>query len=203
LATHSRVPTRQVAAETWLDPRTLLQSERRSANEFADETLRDGETARDVGGSHCPDSLVRETHADAGDGGDVRRMAHNPEVEGSNPSPATKMQVRGPIRTRMGPLACGLCTDLSTALPFGRSGRVGSLSVRDPNRSALGAVVVGEVTEVRVVPHSRRLAKVPLRRIGCTTYRISGYSTSVTERLLYDVIRALLVRSGLRLGGAA
>ncbi len=43
-------------------------------------------------------------------------MAHNPEVEGSNPSPATKMQVRGPLRTRMGPLACGLRTDLCTAL---------------------------------------------------------------------------------------
>jgi hypothetical protein len=32
--------------------------------------------------------------------GDARRMAHNPEVEGSNPSPATKMQVRGPFSNR-------------------------------------------------------------------------------------------------------
>jgi hypothetical protein len=31
-------------------------------------------------------------------GGDVRRMAHNPEVEGSNPSPATK--ARGPFSNR-------------------------------------------------------------------------------------------------------
>jgi hypothetical protein len=32
------------------------------------------------------------------DVGDVRRMAHNPEVEGSNPSPATK--ARGPVSNR-------------------------------------------------------------------------------------------------------
>ena len=69
-----------------------------------------------MGDSHCLDSLVSETRRDAGDGGDVRRSAHNPEVEGSNPSPATKMQVRGPFRTRMGPLACGLRTDLCMAL---------------------------------------------------------------------------------------
>jgi len=31
-------------------------------------------------------------------GGDARRMAHNPEVEGSNPSPATK--ARGPLSNR-------------------------------------------------------------------------------------------------------
>ena len=34
------------------------------------------------------------------DGGDERRMAHNPEVEGSNPSPATKMQVRSHFSNR-------------------------------------------------------------------------------------------------------
>jgi hypothetical protein len=33
------------------------------------------------------DSLVSATRRNAGDRGDVRRMAHNPEVEGSNPSP--------------------------------------------------------------------------------------------------------------------
>ncbi len=33
-----------------------------------------------------------------GDGGDVRRMAHNLEVEGSDPSPATK--ARGPFSNR-------------------------------------------------------------------------------------------------------
>jgi hypothetical protein len=48
------------------------------------------ETTRVVGDSNCPDCLVSETRRNAGDGGDVRRMAHNPEVEGSNPSPATK-----------------------------------------------------------------------------------------------------------------
>jgi hypothetical protein len=50
----------------------------RAANGFANETLRDGETARDVGGNHRPDSLVSGTCWDAGDGGDVRRSAHNP-----------------------------------------------------------------------------------------------------------------------------
>jgi hypothetical protein len=55
-----------------------------------------GETSRDrrrwparVGqGQDGPGETVR----DAGDGG---RMSHNPEVAGSNPAPATKVQVRG------------------------------------------------------------------------------------------------------------
>jgi hypothetical protein len=34
------------------------------------------------------------------DGGDVRRGAHNPEVAGSNPAPATK--ARGPFSNREG-----------------------------------------------------------------------------------------------------
>ena len=56
-----------------------------------------GETAQDVGDNHCLDSLVRETRRNVGDEGDARRMAHNPEVEGSNPSPATKSAGQGPL----------------------------------------------------------------------------------------------------------
>ncbi len=41
-----------------------------------------GETAWDVGDSHCPASLVSETRRKAGDGGDVRRGAHNPATTG-------------------------------------------------------------------------------------------------------------------------
>ena len=52
------------------------------------------ETARDTGDAQRDLHLVGETRRDAGDGGDARRMAHNPEVAGSNPAPATK--ARGP-----------------------------------------------------------------------------------------------------------
>ena len=47
---------------------------------------------------------------DAGWSSSVARWAHNPEVVGSNPTPATK--ARGRIRTRIRPLACILCTGL-------------------------------------------------------------------------------------------
>ena len=53
-----------------------------------------------MGDGFRADSLVSETRRDAGDRGDVRRMAHNPEVEGSNPSPATNTQARGPFPNR-------------------------------------------------------------------------------------------------------
>jgi hypothetical protein len=56
-----------------------------------------GETVRDVGDSYRPDFLVSETGQNTGDGGDVRRSAHNPEVEGSNPSPATKFAGQRPL----------------------------------------------------------------------------------------------------------
>src|SRR5262249_27171529 len=42
--------------------------------------------------------LVSETGRNVGDVGDVRRSAHNPEVAGSNPAPATK--ARGPLSNR-------------------------------------------------------------------------------------------------------
>ena len=48
------------------------------------------ETARNVGDAHGADSLVSETRRDDGDGGDVRRSAHNPEVGGSKLPPATR-----------------------------------------------------------------------------------------------------------------
>ena len=57
-----------------------------------------GETERDADDARRGDSKVSETRRNAGDGGDGRRMAHNPEVEGSNPSPATK--ARGPFSNR-------------------------------------------------------------------------------------------------------
>ena len=43
------------------------------------------------------DLLVSETPWDAGDGADVRRSAHNPEVAGSNPAPATKSAGQRPL----------------------------------------------------------------------------------------------------------
>ena len=56
------------------------------------------ETARDADDGRRAHRQVSETRRDAGDVGDVCRMAHNPEVEGSNPSPATK--AKGPFSNR-------------------------------------------------------------------------------------------------------
>ena len=47
-----------------------------------------------------PDCLVRETLWNAGDRGDTCRMAHNPEVAGSNPAPATSFRRSGPFPSR-------------------------------------------------------------------------------------------------------
>jgi hypothetical protein len=44
------------------------------------------------------------------------RSAHNPEVAGSNPAPATK--VRGPFHDRKGPSACRMLTDPLTEAWF-------------------------------------------------------------------------------------
>src|SRR5215468_3741250 len=49
-----------------------------------------GETLREVGDAQLGDRQVSETRRNAGDEEDVRRGAHNPEVAGSNPAPATK-----------------------------------------------------------------------------------------------------------------
>ena len=56
------------------------------------------ETKRDTGDAQRGLRLVSETLRNTGDGGGARRSAHNPEVEGSNPSPATK--ARGPFSNR-------------------------------------------------------------------------------------------------------
>ncbi len=55
---------------------------------------------RDTGDARPAAQQVIETRRDAGDGRDARRMAHNPEVAGSNPAPATK--ARGPFSNREG-----------------------------------------------------------------------------------------------------
>jgi hypothetical protein len=49
-----------------------------------------GETERDADDACQAAPQVSETRRDAGDAQDVRRMAHNPEVAGSNPAPATR-----------------------------------------------------------------------------------------------------------------
>jgi hypothetical protein len=46
-----------------------------------------GETERDADDGRRDDKQVGETRRDAGDVQDARRMAHNPEVAGSNPAP--------------------------------------------------------------------------------------------------------------------
>jgi len=74
-----------------------------SAHRLTDLLMRSGgtvETGRDTGDAHQGLRLVSETRRNAGDVGDGGRMAHNPEVEGSNPSPATK--ARGPFSNREG-----------------------------------------------------------------------------------------------------
>ena len=49
---------------------------------------------------------------DAGWSSSVARWAHNPEVAGSNPVPATSGN--GPRRTLRGPFSCPMDTDLDT-----------------------------------------------------------------------------------------
>ena len=72
-----------------------------------------GETTRDTSDAPRGLRLVSETHRDTRDVGDARRMAHNPEVAGSNPAPATK--VRGPSSNREGAFCMSLCTDCARA----------------------------------------------------------------------------------------
>jgi hypothetical protein len=64
-----------------------------------------GETTWVTGDAERKLRLVSETRQNVGDVEDARRSAHNPEVEGSNPSPATK--ARGPLSNRK--RASGLC----------------------------------------------------------------------------------------------
>jgi hypothetical protein len=70
------------------------------------ETRRDGGDTEDLRRlrSAGPPRPVRRPET-ARDGGDARRMAHNPEVEGSNPSPATKRSTSEPCL----PAEAGFC----------------------------------------------------------------------------------------------
>ena len=70
------------------------------ANGFANETVRDrGDDARHRRRSTRPFTWSARRGGTPETVGDMRRMAHNPEVGGSNPPPATKARDR--IRTRI------------------------------------------------------------------------------------------------------
>ena len=71
-------------------PRELRRQSTRRLTDLLTRPVGTGETTRDTGDAHQGLRRVGETRRNAGDGGDARRMAHNPSVEGSNPSPATK-----------------------------------------------------------------------------------------------------------------
>ena len=60
-------------------------------------------------GSHVLGNLA---FTNAGWSSSVARWAHNPEVAGSNPVPATSGN--GPRRTLRGPFSCPMDTDLDT-----------------------------------------------------------------------------------------
>ena len=83
------------------DTRRGAERPRQHAQRLTDLLTRPGgagETARDTGDDQRGLRLVSETRRNTGDVRDVRRMAHNPEVAGSNPAPATK--ARGPFSNR-------------------------------------------------------------------------------------------------------
>src|SRR5271166_3805432 len=82
-------------------------------------------------------------------------MAHNPEVAGSNPDPATKMQFRGPFRTRRGPLSCGLCTAAYPGCAFAGSGRR-SLTHPGEDRHAFGVLLRLAVLQPPEQQHHRQ-----------------------------------------------
>ena len=68
------------------DPKAAGQSTHR-LTDLLTRLLGTGETTRDTGDAQRGLRLVSETRRNTGDVGDARRMAHNPEVEGSNPLP--------------------------------------------------------------------------------------------------------------------
>ncbi len=68
-----------------------------------------GETGRDAGDGRQAHRQVSETGRDAGDVGDARRGAHNPEVAGSNPAPATNSAGQGPLPVTEGAFSLPLC----------------------------------------------------------------------------------------------
>ena len=83
--------------------RADTRSCKRICKRDAAEPAEPGETGRmrEMPDSHSPSWAT--TRGTCQDGGDGRRTAHNPEVAGSNPAPATK--VRGPFRSWKGPLS--------------------------------------------------------------------------------------------------
>jgi hypothetical protein len=87
---------------TWGMPK-IRKAAGQSARRLTDLLTRPagtGETARDTGDAQRDLHLVSETGRDVGDGGDVRRSAHNPEVAGSNPAPATNFRRSRPFPSR-------------------------------------------------------------------------------------------------------
>ena len=81
-----------------------------------------------MGDSHCAGSLVSKTRRDAGDEGDVRRSAHNPEVAGSNPAPATKFAGQRPLPVMEG--AFCVCRVHRIVHEASEEGRRGGSAVR-------------------------------------------------------------------------
>src|SRR5262249_48496799 len=81
------------------------------------------ETTRDTGDAQRGLCLVSETRRNAGDVGDARRMAHNPEVAGSNPAPATKFAGQRPLLIMRGAFcACRVDGIVHEASEEGRRG---------------------------------------------------------------------------------
>ena len=66
-------------------PRELRRQSTRQLTDLLTRPVGMGETTRDTGDAHRGLRRVGETRRNAVDGGDARRMAHNPEVEGSLP----------------------------------------------------------------------------------------------------------------------
>ena len=71
----------------------------------------------------CRSGCSYSRGTDAGWSSSVARWAHNPEVAGSNPAPATKPQVEGWFRRRNQPSVCRRCvlTRVRAACPAGAS----------------------------------------------------------------------------------
>ncbi len=97
-----------------------------------------GETGRDAGDGRQAHPQVSETRRDAGDVGDARRMAHNPEVAGSNPAPATK--ARGPFSNREG--AFCMCRVHGIVHEASEEGRRGGWAVRRTPRTSFATQAV-------------------------------------------------------------
>src|SRR6267142_2642581 len=86
------------------DPKAAGQSTHR-LTDLLTRLLGTGETTRDTGDAQRGLRLVSETRRNAGDVGDARRMAHNLEVEGSNPSTLLVFAGQAPFLVGEGPFA--------------------------------------------------------------------------------------------------